>query len=326
VKMREIVYPFSEAAVRELRAGEAVLVSGLVFTGRDRLHKHLAEGGVAPVSLRDGAIYHCGPVAVPEGSGWRVVAAEMPASFEPEALKAQAVAARTFACSRMERITEHHPDAPLCTDSTCCQAYIDPEAAAVNWGKDADAFARKIADAIADTDGLVLFYHGQPIEAVFHSSSAGRTLDAVEVWGRQVPYLTGVDSPEGEDVPNYHTSAVFAPEEFKRVFLTRYPEARFTDHPADWFGEVTHSSNGGVTALTVGGITVSGATMRSLYCLRSASFSIAADQTAVTFSVTGYGHGVGMSQYGANTLARQGKTCAEILSWYYTGVTLGQYP
>jgi stage II sporulation protein D len=257
---------------------------------------------------------------------WRVVAAEMPASFEPEALKAQAVAARTFACSRMERITEHHPDAPLCTDSTCCQAYIDPEAAAVNWGKDADAFARKIADAIADTDGLVLFYHGQPIEAVFHSSSAGRTLDAVEVWGRQVPYLTGVDSPEGEDVPNYHTSAVFAPEEFKRVFLTRYPEARFTDHPADWFGEVTHSSNGGVTALTVGGITVSGATMRSLYCLRSASFSIAADQTAVTFSVTGYGHGVGMSQYGANTLARQGKTCAEILSWYYTGVTLGQYP
>ena len=90
--MREIVYPFSEAAVRELRAGEAVLVSGLVFTGRDRLHKHLAEGGVAPVSLRDGAIYHCGPVAVPEGSGWRVVAAGPTTSVREEPYMARVIA------------------------------------------------------------------------------------------------------------------------------------------------------------------------------------------------------------------------------------------
>ncbi|NCB62094.1 MAG: stage II sporulation protein D [Clostridia bacterium] len=257
---------------------------------------------------------------------WRVVAAEMPASFEPEALKAQAVAARTFAYSRMGNTIENHPDADLCTDSTCCQAYIDPDAAAVNWGEGADTFALKISAAVADTDGMVILYNGQPIEAVFHSSSAGRTLDAVEVWGNAVPYLTGVDSPEGEEVPNYHTAAVFTPEQFKSTFLDQYPDAKLSGDPAKWFGAVTHSSNGGVTTIEIGGVTVSGTSVRKLYSLRSTAFSVTADKTVVTFAVTGYGHGVGMSQYGANALAKEGKTYPEIVSWYYTGVTIGQYP
>jgi len=256
---------------------------------------------------------------------WRVVAAEMPASFEPEALKAQAVAARTYAYSKLGKTVEEHPDADLCTDITCCQAYIDPAAAAVNWGEGAELFTQKIAAAVADTDGMVILYDGQPIEAVFHSSSASRTLDAVEVWGNTVPYLTGVESPEGEEVPNYHSTVVLTPEEFKTVFLAQYPEADLSGKPEKWFERVANSSNGGVQSMKVGAVTVSGATLRTLFSLRAAAFTVAASESAVIFTVTGYGHGVGMSQYGANALAKAGKTYLEILTWYYSGVTVEQY-
>lgn len=255
-----------------------------------------------------------------------VVAAEMPASFEYEALKAQAVAARTYAYYRLEHPTSNHPEAELCSDSGCCQAYIDPAAAAVNWGTDALTNSRKIASAVEDTDGLVILYEDEPIQALFHSSSAGRTLDAVEVWGNSVPYLTGVTSPEGAEVPNYHSTAVFTPQEFKESFLAAYPKADLSGKPSSWFGAVTAASNGGVHTIAVGGVTVTGSQLRSLLSLRSADFTVSADDKAITFSVTGYGHGVGMSQYGANALAKEGKTFGEIIKWYYTGVTIGYFP
>lgn len=255
-----------------------------------------------------------------------VVAAEMPASFEYEALKAQAVAARTYTYYRLEHSSADHPEADLCSDSGCCQAYIDPAVAAVNWGADALTNSRKIASAVEDTDGLVILYEDEPIQALFHSSSAGRTLDAVEVWGNSVPYLTGVDSPEGDEVPGYHSTAVFTPDAFKEAFLAAYPKADLTGKPSSWFGQVTAASNGGVHTIVVGGVTVTGAQLRSLLSLRSADFTVSADDKAITFSVTGYGHGVGMSQYGANALAKEGKTFGEILKWYYTGVTVGFYP
>ena len=155
---------------------------------------------------------------------WRVVAAEMPASFEPEALKAQTVAARTYTLSKLARTSEKHPDADVCTDITCCQAYITPEEAAVNWGDNARAYTDKIAAAVADTDGLAALWQGQPIQALFFSSAAGKTVDAVEVWGNSVPYLTSVDSPEGEEVPNYHTTVTVPVEEFRAKLLEQYPE------------------------------------------------------------------------------------------------------
>ncbi len=257
---------------------------------------------------------------------WRVVAAKMPASFESESAQSPGGSRPHLAPAPDGKDIGKPSGGDLCTDITCCQAYIDPAAAAINWGEGAEVFTQKIAAAVADTDGMVILYDGQPIEAVFHSSNAGRTLDAVEVWGNSVPYLTGVDSPEGEEVPNYHTTAVFAPEEFKSTFLSRYPQADLSGNPAKWFSDVTHSSNGGVASIKVGGVTVSGAALRTLYSLRSAAFTVTADQNAVTFSVTGYGHGVGMSQYGANALAREGKTFTEILGWYYSGTTVGQYP
>ena len=256
---------------------------------------------------------------------WRVVAAEMPASFEPEVLKAQAVAARTYTLSKLGRASSNHPDADVCTDITCCQAYLDPARAAANWGDGAEAYAAKISAAVADTDGLAALWQGQPIQALFFSSAAGKTVDAVEVWGNSVPYLTSVDSPEGEEVPNYHTTVTVPVEEFRAKLLEQYPDADLSGEPSGWVANLTNRSGGGVESVDVGGVTVAGTALRTLFGLRSASFTVTADAANVTFSVTGYGHGVGMSQYGANALAREGKSFEEILKWYYTGIDVAPY-
>ncbi|WP_297242393.1 stage II sporulation protein D [Flavonifractor sp. An306] len=273
------------------------------------------------VALTDGSVLTLGL----DQYLWRVVAAEMPASFELEALKAQAAAARTYTLSKLGRTVEKHPDADVCTDITCCQAYIDPDQAAANWGDNAAAYTAKITSAVSETDGMAVLYDGQPIQAVFFSSAAGRTVDAVEVWGNSVPYLTGVDSPEGDEVPNYHSTVTFTPEEFKSKLLAQYPDADLSGDPAGWFQNTVPNSAGGVEQVDVGGVTVSGGALRTLLGLRSTSFTVTAGSQGVTFSVTGYGHGVGMSQYGANALAKQGKTYDEILKWYYTGVEVAPY-
>ena len=256
---------------------------------------------------------------------WRVVAAEMPAAFEPEALKAQAVAARTYTCAKMERTTSAHPEADVCTDVACCQACRTPEEAAASWGANARMYTDKIAAAVTDTDGLAVLYGGKPIQAVFFSSADGRTVDAVEVWGNAVPYLTGVDSPEGDEVPNYHSTVTLTAEACKAKLLAKYPGADLSGDPSGWFSNTVSNSAGGVESMKVGGVTVSGQALRTLFALRSTSFTVSAGAEGVTFAVTGYGHGVGMSQYGANALAREGKRCEEILKWYYTGVEVARY-
>ena len=255
-----------------------------------------------------------------------VVAAEMPASFELEALKAQAVAARTYALSRCTASSSAHPDADLCTDFSCCQAYLTDGEMDTNWGENAAAYQQKIDDAVTATDGLAILYEGEPIRAVFFSSASGRTNSAVEVWGSQVPYLSGVETPEGDEVPNFRTTVTMTPEEFRTAFLAQYPEADLSATPGEWFGAPEYTSSGGVAAITIGGVRVTGPDLRTLLGLRSANFSVAASEASISFSVTGYGHGVGMSQYGANAMAKSGSTFEEILTHYYTGVSVDVYP
>ena len=249
-----------------------------------------------------------------------VVAAEMPASFEEQALRAQTVAARTYTLWKAEHSSQAHPEADVCTDFACCQAYTDPEAAAESWGDQAQTYEAKLRQAVADTDGMVLTWQGQLIQAVFHSSSAGSTRDAVEVWGASVPYLVAVDSPEGEEVPNYRTTVTFTPEELSQALAGQ--GADLTGDPAGWLGEAALESSGSVATLEVGGAAIEGNTLRTLLGLRSAHFTAAWDGEAFVFSVTGYGHGVGMSQYGANAMAKEGSTWQEILTHYYTGVEI----
>ena len=232
---------------------------------------------------------------------WRVVAAEMPASFEPEALKAQAVTARTYTLyKRSIGANPNHPDADVCADINCCQAYLDPDKAAANWGDSARTYTEKIAQAVSSTDGQAILYDGAPIDAVFFSS-------------------------EGAEVPNYRTTVEVPAEEFKTTLLAQYPQADLSGEASEWFGETVPTSSGGVETMSVGGVTVKGTALRTLFGLRSASFTVEAEGDQVVFSVTGYGHGVGMSQYGANALAKEGKSYLDILTHYYTGVTVAPW-
>ena len=257
---------------------------------------------------------------------WCVVAAEMPAAFEPEALRAQAVCARTYSLWKLQAKSHEADGADICADSSCCQAFLSREDAAQRWGEgSASAYTAKIASAVADTDGQVLTYDGGPIQAVFFSSASGATEDASAVWGKALPYLVSVDSPEGDEVPNYHSTVTVPLDEFKSKLLAQYPQADLSGEPAGWFANLVPNSAGGVETVDIGGVTVGGGSLRTLFGLRSTSFTVSASADGVTFSVTGYGHGVGMSQYGANALAKEGKTYDEILKWYYTGIDVAPY-
>lgn len=251
---------------------------------------------------------------------WRVVAAEMPASFETEALRAQAVCARTYTLWKMEHGA--HENADLCDDSSCCQAYITREEAGERWGEQAEEYTRRIAAAVEDTDGQVLTYEGEPILAAFFSSSVSATEDAAAVWGSSLPYLVSVSSPEGEEVPNYHSTVTLTAEELRALVEESGLGAALSEDPSEWLGEVSYTASGRVAELGVGGVTLSGGAARTLFGLRSACFAVEEADGVFTFSVTGYGHGVGMSQYGANAMAREGEGWQDIVSHYYTGVTI----
>ena len=256
-----------------------------------------------------------------------VVRAEMPASFELEALKAQAVAARTYLLYKMERGgSANHPEADICDDINCCNAYKSEAEAAANWGMSTAVYEEKIRRAVAETDGQVILYEGAPVLAVFHSSSAGATQDSGDVWQNSLPYLQSVDSPEGADaVPNYYSKVSFTLTDFKERFIAQYPTANLSGSPSNWFTNISQTENGAVLSLEVGGVPLSGTDLRSLLGLRSTTFTISFTDTEVVFSVTGYGHGVGLSQYGANVLAEEGWTYEEILEHYYTGASVGVY-
>ena len=253
---------------------------------------------------------------------WGVVAAEMPASFEDEALAAQACAARTY--TAVLQNSSKHPDADICGDSTCCQAYIERSAAEARWGLNAREYGEKLDRAVARTDGLGVLYEGKPIQALFFSSAPGKTVDAVEVWGNSVAYLKSVDSPEGDEVPNYRTQTSLGAEEVKSLTLAAYPGADLSGDPAAWFGQASRNEGGTVISIPLGGVTLTGSQVRSLFSLRSAAFTVTWDGDQFTFDVTGYGHGVGMSQYGANAMAKQGSSFQDILTWYYTGAEVGE--
>lgn len=255
---------------------------------------------------------------------WGVVAAEMPASFAQDALCAQAVAARTYTLYRMAEPTPNHPEADICGDPGCCQAWISRKERLADWAKsERKECEKKLNNAISQTKGLALYYHDTPIMAAFHAASAGSTKSAEEVWGEAYPYLQEVPSPEDDSmVPNYYSTVTVSREEFSQAFLSAYPKAKLDGDCEGWFTDTQFDEAGLPTAMVVGGVTAPTGRIRTLFGLRSASFSVECQEDSVTFYVTGYGHGVGMSQYGANALAKEGKNFREILEWYYPGTEL----
>ncbi len=249
--------------------------------------------------------------------------AEMPASFEPEALKAQTVAIRSYLYYKARAGSSRHPDAHICSDSTCCAAWRSGEALREKWGADYGLYAEKIRRAVAETDGLVLTYGGQAALAVFHSSSAGQTETCLEVWAKDLPYLVSVPSPEdASQVPNYVSGVTVSAEDFRETVLASFPEADFSGEPSGWLGPVERSGSGRVHTAELGGVTVTGKELRSMFGLRSTAVELTTDGESFTMTVTGYGHGVGMSQYGANVMALEGADFRDILANYYPGTEL----
>lgn len=252
-----------------------------------------------------------------------VVAGEMPASFEPDALRAQAVAARSYALARQSAPPATHPQCALCTDPACCEVFLTAEERRERWGSRYELWEGKIEEAVRSTDGVYLVYDGEPITACFHASSAGFTESSAAVWGGDVPYLVSVSSPEtAADVPNFVTTAEFSPQDFREIVLAAYPDAELSALPPDWIGERTVDPSGRTASVRVGGISVSGTEMRSLFSLRSANFTLVWTGHSFLFTVAGSGHGAGMSQYGANVMAKNGASWQEILLHYYPGAAV----
>lgn len=251
-----------------------------------------------------------------------VVAAEMPVTFEPEALKAQAVAARTYIIYCTEHEKAKHPDVDICCDSTCCLAYKDETEMRAAWGASYEENMKRIVSAVEATDGQVLCYGGETILAAFHSSSAGKTEDGTELWG-DVPYLTSVDSPEDEnDVPNFVSTVEVTPENFRETIAGVAQGVNLEGDASGWLGDVDLDDSGRVRSITVGGKAITGMDMRMAFSLRSTSFKLTYENGVFVFTVKGYGHGLGMSQYGANVMARKGFNYSEILKHYYSGAEL----
>ena len=221
-----------------------------------------------------------------------VVAAEMPAAFPEEALKAQAVAARTYQVRQMQAAGSR----AVLYDVG--QAYLSEAEQKEKWGEGYALYAGKIHSAVRATAGEIMTYDGEPILAAFHAQSGGRTEDAAHVWNTAVPYLKSVDSKGDRQAPNNETTVTIAAKAL-----------------AERLGIAEDA------AVSVKSKTFSGREIRERLGLRSADFTIAKNGDSYIFTVHGYGHGAGMSQYGASFLAEQGKNYHEILRHYYTGIS-----
>ena len=256
-----------------------------------------------------------------------VVAAEMPASFELEALKAQAVAARTYTLRRLtideERMANEHPGgAQICTDPSHCQAWNSREELVGKWGRAAySTNIRKIIAAVESTYGLVMTYNGRPIDAVYHSCCGGTTEDAAEVWGRSIPYLVPVACGCGRrSVELAETRAV----DNARLLTALGIGARGVPAMASGVRVAARTGTDRASIVSVYGVPVSAAQLRQTLSLKSTRITISSEGGKTIFRTTGYGHGVGMCQWGAAGMAEQGDSFDKILRHYYTGVRIQQ--
>ncbi len=248
------------------------------------------------------------------------VAAEMPLSYEEEALKAQAVACYTNALRLKNNATDsvaYH----ISDDSSIHQGYLTTDQRKEKWGNDFEKYEEKLKSIVKAVENQALYYNDELCVAAFHAISAGTTESAENIWGEKVPYLVSVKSNGDNLSPQYTSTVIFDKDEFlkqaKSLKLKKEPET------LENIIKVTKKSKAGtVLKVSLSGQEFTGDEIRKAFCLRSPVFTVKCTEKAVTFNVTGYGHGVGMSQYGADFMARQGSSYQEILKHYYKGVEI----
>lgn len=255
-----------------------------------------------------------------------VVSAEMPASFEEEALKAQAVVARTYTLYKIQNNNGKHKDqnADICDSASCCQAWISKEDRFDKWNEDErESNWNKIVNAVNGTQGKIVTYNGQVINAFFHSNSGGTTETPVNVWGGSgYPYLQAVQT-DGEDAySQYKSEVTLSKEEFVEKITAEHKDFKIDFSQKDCIKIKEYTDGNRVKNIQIGNLELSGVEVRNLFSLRSANFIVSINEDNIKFEVIGYGHGVGMSQTGADSLAKQGKNYEEIIKHYYTGVEI----
>lgn len=252
-----------------------------------------------------------------------VLIGEMPVTYEMEALKAQAVVARTYALHKMQFAAESHEKADMCDNVQHCQAYRTKDYAFASWD-DAEEQERwkKVQTAVLETQDEVITYQGEVINAFFHSHSGGKTEDIVNLWGHEaIPYLKSV---EGNEIEPRIETITLTKEELDQKMKEQYAnyQGLEMENWQDFIRVLEINSSGRVAKLQIANQIVEGTEARSLFGLRSTMFTVAIDGETITFQTSGYGHGVGMSQVGANGMALQGATYREIIQHYYQNVEI----
>ena len=259
-----------------------------------------------------------------------VVAAEMPSSFEPEALKAQAVIARSYALGKIKsnagNPSEGHGD--LCDDPGHCQAYYDKGYLEQEWGADFTEKYQKVTDAVTATAGQVLTYEGGLARTFYHSTCGGKTASAKEVWGEEIPYLQSVTCKWDRDAPRYRETFCISLSELPWLLgdgsspCIAVAEGETVTVVPTVAGE---SDSGRIEAVSYAGLMFDAADFRKALGLNSTRFTLESDGETLKVTTYGFGHGVGLCQYGANGMAKDGKTYDEILSYYYRGTELNTF-
>lgn len=254
------------------------------------------------------------------------VCAEMPATFDCEALKAQAAAAHTYA--ERQRLREKASPTPeLCgadfsNDTSKYQGYFTVNQAKQYYGEAFEQSYKKIADAVDEVADFIITYNDEPIISAFHSMSPGMTESAENAWGTAVDYLVPVESDADTSAPKYLEETVYQRDVLREKLSSAFGAADLGDNMEEWVKVTGTSESGTVLTASVGGIIVSGSDIRSALALRSPCFTVKSEGDSMTFTTKGYGHGVGMSQYGANSMALNGSTWEEILAHYYVGCSI----
>lgn len=249
-----------------------------------------------------------------------VVASEINAAYHEEAIKAQAVAAHTMLLYSKEYKNEGLNGADISDSSATHQGFLTEAEQKEKWDENYDTYREKIEKCVDEVIDFTIQYDGKPINAVFHSISNGQTENATDVWGGEYPYLISVNSVGDKLSPAYNSEVKVTEEKFKEIMSEN--GAKLGDEPSEWVKKITNTDTGMVKEIVIGGKAFKGTEIRTLFGLKSSTFTLKYDDGNFVFTVSGYGHGVGMSQYGADYMARQGFTYKEILKHYYVGTEI----
>ncbi len=253
------------------------------------------------------------------------VAAEMPAAFEKEALKAQAVACYTyFGRERNNKKSRKEKGYDFTANTEKWKNYVPKDQMNVKWGNSFEKYYKKISDAVDCVLGEVIEKDGDLILAAYHAISSGKTEKSADVFGGDLNYLVNVESP-GDKLASGYESRVEVPiENFKKKLTTAWGECNFNGDPKEWVGNFEVTEGGMIKKIKICGHEAKGSEIRKIFDLRSSDFELKYDceNAKFLFIVKGYGHGVGMSQYGAQYMAKQGADYKQILRWYYPGTSI----